>query len=642
MVRIVLVQPPHRDTFGYSMPPLGLLHLGAAARDRGHEPILLDLALFIRRGEIPADDGVVQACVEKILGEKPEAIGIGAMISSMPVTLLLARKIKARDPTLPILLGGQGPETIEDSLLNRHHEIDAIAIGEAEKTFVQWLEQINEPESWIEIAGLAVRDAQGQPVQAPPRPLATPLDEVPSPAWDLAESPRDYAQAAGDEAAMFPIDIGRGCSYNCSFCTTPGFWGRTARHLSPSRAVDEFDALAALGDVDCAYITHDLFTFDRQRVLDFCEEKKARGNCLEWECRTRIDLVDEELLAAMAEAGCRRILYGVESASPEVLRLVNKGGLAESGGVDVLQTLNIASELGLSSILGLMVGIPGESSEDVEANLQLMARAGVIDGVSLSLHWFNVTPGNGQADGLENSTVLLPGITADLVRGYDMPPGKTPEGLADLVASDPEIFAAFRVLDLPHLDPPSGYFLTRHAHVALEIYPRSLRLAARDSSLAEVLLRFFDAADHQTLPDLEPTDWAEPGVLDRKSFLHLLRSWLIHLGEDRRDEMLLTLLKYETTLWETTGPSLLRLDQDPTLFIRSMDEAAALPDAMEACPVSFLFVREGEMVKSRRISSFLADVFEGIEPEKLNEDWPEAKPRHIEQAREILEQLAPT
>src|SRR5262249_12299676 len=148
--------------------------------------------------------------------------------------------------------------------------------------------------------------------------------------------------------------------------------------------------------------------------------------------------------------------------------------------------------LGVASILGVMAGVPGERDHDVEANLRLMADAAVISGVSLSLHWFNVTPGNDQsrvvaeaaargADG-DAGLRLVAGLHADLVRGHDLPAGHVTPGQARLIAEDAEVFAAFRVF-APGEAPPGRtardlYLLTRNAHLLLEVLPRTLRALA--------------------------------------------------------------------------------------------------------------------------------------------------------------------
>ena len=664
MLRVLLVQPPHRDTFGYSMPPLGPLHLGAAARERGHRVRFLDLALEVRRGGLPSDDSLVEACAERILAEDPQVLGLGAMISSMPMALHLAAVVKARAPTLPIILGGQGPETVEERVIARHPAIDAVAVGEAEQTFVEWLDALqgrsasshatgngashatDNGESTVvdgdtllarsgacDVPGLVVR-RDGVPHRTPDRAPVADLDDVPSPAWDLAESPRSYAQAAGSNESLFPIDLGRGCTFTCSFCTTPVFWGRSARQLSARRAADEFDRLAGLDGLDCAYVTHDLFTVDRERVLAICDEKLARGNTLAWECRTRLDLVDAELLTRLREAGCRRILYGVESDSRAVLGRVDKGG--RSATMDTRAALRMASEAGMASILGLMCGVPGEQPEDVEANLQLAAEMAVVDGVSLSLHWFNVTPGNGEAADLGEQLAYVPGLYADLVRGYDLPPGHVHPEQLRMIEADAELFGAFRVYAPEHTTPRALSLLTRNAHLLLEVLPRTLRGLAchRGVSLRELLDETFARWRNEADAPL----WVERHVLDRVRAVERMADEAAAFGDPR----LAALALYERALFETRSARVVRFEVDPLPLVRAMDTGEAWPEKGPSTdrPRAVMFTRRGERVRALALSDFLADAASERDDERLLASWPNADAGHLAAARRQLAQLS--
>jgi len=638
MVRVVLSQPPHRDTFGYCMPPVGLLHAAAGARARGHDVAWLDLPLLLRRGELPARtpgeaDALAARCAGRLLALEPEALGLGAMLSSVPAALHLAAELRRRRPDLTIILGGQGPECVEEAVLARYAAVDAVAVGESDQTLADWLDALgaggaaaraarrpgsDAPDGADTIPGLVLR-CGGRPLRTAPRPLLRAadgsLDPVPPPAWDLCEPPSAYAAAAGEREAMFPIDLGRGCTYACTFCTTPVFWGRTARHLSPARAVDELQRLAALG-VGCAYVTHDLYTFDRASVLAMCAEKRRRGLALTWECRTRLDLVDEELLAAMAAAGCVRILFGVESDSPAVLRRVNKGGRAES--LDVRAALRMVERAGIAAILGTMAGVPGETAADLEANLQLMAQAAGGRGVSLSLHWFNVTPGNGRAGeaGSERTPLaLVPGLFADLVRGHDAPAGHVPAAQRALIEEDPQVFAGFRVFAPDHATPRELFLLTRHAHVMLEALPRTLRALAAETGrpLAALLL----AAVEDGLREAGPAEHDEPLVLTRLAAVRAAGAFARRAGSP----LVGSLAQYEETLHGVVEPRVDRFAHDPRPLLAAAD-AGTWPPPAPGGPVDTLFVRRGEAVRTFVVAPFVADVAAGLEGEALAARWP--------------------
>ncbi len=694
MLRVLLVQPPHRDTFGYSMPPLGPLHLGAAAREAGHRVRFVDLALELRRGDLTADDSLIEACAERLLAERPDVLGLGSMISAMPASLHLAAAVKARQPDLPILLGGQGPETVEEAIIARYPAIDAVAVGEAEATFVEWLAALDKgaPDliarsNACNVPGLVLRRA-GAPHRTAPRPVIADLDHVAPPAWDLAESPRDYALAAQASESLFPIDLGRGCTFACSFCTTPVFWGRAARQLSPEHAADAFDRLAALDGLDCVYVTHDLFTVDRERVLAICTEKVRRGNTLPWECRTRLDLVDRELLTALRAAGCRRILYGVESASAPVLADVNKGGRAST--LDVRATLRMASEVGMASILGLMCGVPGETRDDVEANLQLAAEMAVVDGVSLSLHWYNPTPGNGAANQLGDELQLLPGVHADLVRGHDIPLGHVHPAQARLIAEDAEVFGAFRVVSPVHTTPRALSLLTRNAHLLLEVLPRTARALAVHAgvSLRDLLDSFLAGARFQTaIPAAEAGEvdarrnavddelWEEPHVLRRAPAARRFAADAMACDDPR----IASLAQYELALFDTQTRQVVRFDMDPLPLVRAMDAGQIFEPVQRDCgtvvastnptdngsppkagepitlaaplagtapradpepsPRAVLFVRRSEVVRAIALSDFLADAADERDDERLLAAWPAATATHVADARQQLRGL---
>jgi radical SAM superfamily enzyme YgiQ (UPF0313 family) len=629
------------------MPPLGPLHLAATARRHGHEPLFLDLALLLRRGDLAADDDLIETCAERVALARPDVVGLTSMVSSLPAALHLAACIRRRLPEVPLILGGQGPEQVEEAVIARHPAVDAVAVGEADVTFPQWLDALAAGTDPADVPGLVLR-RDGRPFRTATRAPLADLDTVDPPAWDVAESPAAYREAAGGDEALFPIDLGRGCTYSCAFCTTPVFWGRRARQLSPARAAEEFDRMAALDGLDTVYVTHDLFTVDRENVLAICAEKRARGNELPWECRTRLDLVDEELLVALRDAGCRRILYGVESDTPSVLELVDKGG--RTAQLDVRAALAMAARAGMASIVGTMAGVPGETEADVEANLRLMAEVAVIDGVSLSMHWFNVLPGNGQADAVQGELHLHPGVHADLVRGHDLPPGRVPAEQRALIAEDAELFAAFRVFPQPHADETSLYLLTRNAHLLLEVLPRTVRALAhaRDSTLLDTLLTFLRGAWAGTeapfvalLAD-EREEHGEPfveaRVLDRESGVRLLSHWATTFGEPAVD----ALLAYERALFETDATHLERFAVDPLPLVRAMDGGDWPPATPPQGPGAVIFLREGDAVRAHALSPLLADVFECRQDAlALRERRPELDPETLAQALALLDERFP-
>jgi len=111
------------------------------------------------------------------------------------------------------------------------------------------------------------------------------------------------------------------------------------------------------------------FTIDNQRVLKICDEIIRRKLKVLWTARSRIDMVDIDLLRAMAKAGCNTIMYGIESAHAGILRSLNKYNDADK----VKQVINWTKECGIKALGFFMLGSPGETSETAAQTIQLMS-----------------------------------------------------------------------------------------------------------------------------------------------------------------------------------------------------------------------------------------------------------------------------
>ena len=133
---------------------------------------------------------------------------------------------------------------------------------------------------------------------------------------------RRYASVVSRHPPTTVVMSSRGCPYRCSFCSTAG--GKKFRANPAQRVVDELESCVDLGIREFLFFD-ELFTFDRSRVLEICRQIRERGLEVFWDVRSRVDRVDPEMLRAMAEAGCQRVQYGIESGTERVLGLYTKG-----------------------------------------------------------------------------------------------------------------------------------------------------------------------------------------------------------------------------------------------------------------------------------------------------------------------------
>ena len=475
-MRLLLAQAPFRDTFGYSMPPPGLLRLAGELERLGLPVELEDLAFRAARGELANGLLMCESAARLLLRKGDyDVIGLSVMGATLPAALEITRRLRELAPDTRLLLGGPGLTGADELVLERFPWIDAVLRGEAERTLPEVLARLERGMNLSGVLGTSWRDEEGNIHREADRPQIANLAELAPYAWGLLPGLDEYKQITGEREGLTPLDSGRGCVFDCSFCTIGQYWGRRSRPLPAALLVDEVHALGDLPGARNAYLCHDLFAADRAHAEAFCRGMIARG-ARPWECRARVDHLDGPLLELMAAAGCYRVLLGIESAAPSVRELANKGQYAQ---LDVLDVVRHCARVGIRPILSLILGLPGEGPEELEASLALVARAALLTDSLISLHLVNPQIGCGlhASHGAESRPV--DGIPPDMAVGC----GETSPERA-LIAAHPDLFSTWSLLpgeeqqwkhlaSLAQLLPP---ILTR--------YPRTwelLRLARKTS-----------------------------------------------------------------------------------------------------------------------------------------------------------------
>jgi len=152
----------------------------------------------------------------------------------------------------------------------------------------------------------------------------------------------------------------RGCPYHCAFCSKSVF-GSKFRAQSPERVVDEIAHYQAKFGIKEITFYDDVFTLDRWRAYKIAYGIIERGMKISWTCETRVNLVDKYLLGHMKQAGCYAIAYGIESASPEILKLLDKDITIHH----VKNTVRMTREAGIQTIGYFMIGSPNETVDTI-------------------------------------------------------------------------------------------------------------------------------------------------------------------------------------------------------------------------------------------------------------------------------------
>ncbi len=358
---ILLINPhlPAESPWGLSkmLPPLGLTYIAAALEKQGFEVKIFDNYLFRK----PID--YVKFLVKKL---NPEITGISCNSVTYKNSIEIARVVKEAVPESKVVVGGPHPTYMPESMLSCE-EVDFAVMGEGELAIVELAKHIigGEPSNLAKVPGIAYK-RNGKIVKNPPR-FVDDLDWIPIPARHLIPLPKyDRKIEFLNVEPVDTMNVIRGCPFNCKFCETKRIWGSNLRTFSPSRVVEEMEHLITDYGSRGVYFVGDNFTINREWTQELCNLMRRHKLDVEWVCDTRVDLVSRDLLRVMKSAGCRTIWFGVESGSPRILRKLDKGITLQQA----IQAFRLCREEGIRVACSFMLGIPGETFEDMNATLK--------------------------------------------------------------------------------------------------------------------------------------------------------------------------------------------------------------------------------------------------------------------------------
>ncbi|MGL4648392.1 MAG: B12-binding domain-containing radical SAM protein, partial [Caldilineaceae bacterium] len=194
-------------------------------------------------------------------------------------------------------------------------------VGTTEVTDQFPVAQAGSESPFVNILGLAWRNGS-EIVINPDRPFIPSLDDLPIPRHELL--PLDKQRMPMIKGPFTFIVTSRGCPAGCRYCIKHVSYQNSVRVRSPQNIVDELEVLVGLG-ITNIHMYADLFTVNREQVVNLCKLIIEKGIKIRWTCNSRVDYVDEEMLHLMGQAGCWLISWGIESASEVVLKRARKG-----------------------------------------------------------------------------------------------------------------------------------------------------------------------------------------------------------------------------------------------------------------------------------------------------------------------------
>ncbi len=360
MILLMTTAPPLHSPWGLSgrLPPLGLAYVAAALEKADFQVEILDNYNLKKP---------IEQVKQEIRRLEPEIVGITCGSVTYRPCIETAKAVKEVIPSCKIVVGGWQPTYMPESLL-QHQEIDYLVMGEGERAMVELAKIITKGQSRSDVAkisGVAYRQ-DGKTVKVPST-LIQDLDQIPFPARHLLPMHiYDRHVPYFDASPVDTMNVVRGCPYNCAYCETKKLWGSRVRAFSPPRVVEEINDLAQNYGSKGVYFVGDNFTINKKRTAELCNLLKKENLDIEWVCDSRVDQVSRELLKEMKDAGCKTIWFGVESGSPPILKKLNKKITMEQ----VTHAFKLCKEQGIRIACSFMLGIPGETIDDMEATFK--------------------------------------------------------------------------------------------------------------------------------------------------------------------------------------------------------------------------------------------------------------------------------
>jgi len=340
-MRVLLLSTPH-PLEESPVPPLSLSYLASVLNREGIEVKILDFL-------------VTQYHPRKLRREleeyRPQLVGATCVTLNYPIARRMLKVCKAFDPHIFTVIGGPHVTFALEETLLQSPWIDAIVIGEGERTLVELVRAVEEDKDIHQVSGIAFADG-GMVVKTPPQARIENLDQLPLPARELLPMARYRALDT-----PCTVITSRGCPYSCIFCSGHRMFGPKVRFRSPGLVVDEIEKLQHDFGLAKINIVDDTFTLNHHHARAVCEEMLRRNLKIKWSVFARVDRISEDLVQLMKRAGCEWVLFGVESADEGILKTIRKGITLDQ----VRSGVKIAAEAGINVFNSFIFGLPGES-----------------------------------------------------------------------------------------------------------------------------------------------------------------------------------------------------------------------------------------------------------------------------------------
>ena len=350
-MKVLLINPRMPVYLRTPSLPLGLLSIASYLQANGHRIRFLEMSA----GHVNLK--------KEIAAFQPDVIGISTLsyLSSLDAKQLTANI--RRWTAAPVIWGGQAPSAMPEMYL-RDGKPDYLILGEGEVTWLAFVEAMAAGEDLSGIPGMAyLKD--DRLVVTPQRPVAD-LTTFPDLDWSLVQ-PERYFSSFFNCTKMLYLHASKGCVADCTFCANKRYHQGCNRSRDPKQVMRDIECLVTEHGANGIYFSDELFLPRRETRNALMEMLIEKDLDLVWGCQTRLGVLNEEDLQLMHRAGCRWILFGIESGSEERIREIRKKINLKTA----KQTVDWCKKTGITVQTSFIIGFPDETPEEMQQTIDL-------------------------------------------------------------------------------------------------------------------------------------------------------------------------------------------------------------------------------------------------------------------------------
>lgn len=406
-MKVLLLAPPaakYLKDYKEFAPPVGLLWIGSALKERGHEVRIVDClgqGLHVQssrkdeRGEL-IRYGLSNEHIEKeIANFAPDVVGVSSLFTSQHCSAVqTCRIVKKVNPNIVTVVGGGHASFVWDEILRSCPDIDFVIRGEGEYALSDLLEHV-EDNTFEQVPGLAYRTHDG--LRSNPVARIPNLNDLPLPdlsvldlsAYSKANS-RYYCYGSSVGERWLSFHSSRGCQFSCEFCLSERMEGTHIRQLSLANFETYVAKLCGAG-------VSDVQIEDNNFLLQANWKEKVqifRSYDLKYNLINGVSphLLNKEAIRTLADTGCYRVFYPIESANGSILEGVGKTQAAGIGFQEHLKTIGRLGDFSIDIIAAYMIGLPGETIDDMRRTTRLAESVFQACPGKVQTYVFHVTP----------------------------------------------------------------------------------------------------------------------------------------------------------------------------------------------------------------------------------------------------------